>query len=175
MTLKARCRLPDLLLTGDVPLARAVARLAANVEQEGSLLNGTEPAREPETCRVTCDAPGVVVPVDAAERGEGAGVAPAVNLALDLVRKRGKFVQMGLPGRSLEVDFEKIAFKELQVSGGIGQRRPAWKRSLKLMERGLIPGEKLISHQLPLEEWEKGFAMAEGQEGIKLLLRPEEG
>jgi L-iditol 2-dehydrogenase len=105
---------------------------------------------------------------------ECAGVAPAINLALDLVRKRGKFVQMGLPGAPLEVDFEKIAFKELQVSGGIGQRRPAWKRSLKLMERGLIPGEKLISHQLPLEEWEKGFAMAEGQEGIKLLLRPEE-
>ncbi len=103
---------------------------------------------------------------------ECAGVPPAMNLALELVRKRGKLSQMGLPGAPVEIDFEKIAFKELQVSGGIGQRRPAWKRALKLMERGFIPGEKLISHQFSLEEWDRAFAMAENQEGIKLLLRP---
>jgi len=104
---------------------------------------------------------------------ECAGVGPAMGLALELVRKRGKLSQMGLPGAPVEIDFEKIAFKELQVSGGIGQRRPAWKRSLKLMERGFIPSEKLISHQFPLEEWERAFEMAENQEGVKLLLRPE--
>jgi len=105
---------------------------------------------------------------------ECAGVAPAVDLALELVRKRGKYVQMGLPGKPLAVDFEKIAYKELQVSGGVGQRRPAWKRALKLMELGLIPSEKLISHQLPLAEWEHAFGMAERQEGVKLLLHPDE-
>jgi len=42
------------------------------------------------------------------------------------------------------------------------------------MERGLIPSEKLISHQLPLAEWERAFGMAERQEGVKLLLHPED-
>ena len=64
------------------------------------------------------------------------------DLALKLVRKRGKYVQMGLPGEPLIVDFEKVAYKELSVSGGVGQRRPAWKRALKLMERGLIPSSR---------------------------------
>ena len=103
---------------------------------------------------------------------ECAGVAPAIDLALDLVRKRGRFSQMGLPGKPVEVDFEKVAYKELQVSGGVGQRRPAWIRALKLMQQGLIDNERLISHQLPLSEWEKAFGMVEKQEGIKLLLRP---
>jgi L-iditol 2-dehydrogenase len=96
-----------------------------------------------------------------------------MRLALDLVRKRGRYSQMGLPGQPVEIDFEQIAYKELQVSGGIGQRRPAWKRALTLMERGLIPGEKLVSHEFPLEEWDRAMEMVERQEGVKLLLRPE--
>ena len=48
---------------------------------------------------------------------ECAGVAPAMRLALELVRKRGRYSQMGLPGEPVEIDFEKIAYSELQVSG----------------------------------------------------------
>lgn len=103
---------------------------------------------------------------------ECAGVAPAMRLALELVRKRGRVSQMGLPGKPIEIDFEQIAYKELQVSGGIGQRRPAWKRALRLMESGFIPSEKLITHHLTLAEWEKAFALAEAQEGIKLMFMP---
>jgi threonine dehydrogenase-like Zn-dependent dehydrogenase len=106
---------------------------------------------------------------------ECAGVAPAMGLALDLVRKRGRVSQMGLPGKPVEIDFEKIAYKELQVSGGIGQRRPAWKRALRLMESGRIPSEKLITHHLRLAEWEQAFSLAEAQEGIKLMFMPSDG
>ncbi len=103
---------------------------------------------------------------------ECSGAAPAIDLALDLARKRGKVAQMGLPGKAVEVDFEKVAYKELQVSGGVGQRRPAWERSLKLMELGVIDNERLISHELGLSEWKRGFEMMERQEAIKVLLRP---
>ena len=104
---------------------------------------------------------------------ECAGVAPAMRLALDLVRKRGRYSQMGLPGEPVEIDFEKIAYNELQVSGGIGQRRPAWKRALRLMEGGVIPSDKLITHHFALSEWQGAFDMAEGQEGIKLMFMPQ--
>ena len=103
---------------------------------------------------------------------ECAGSAAAIDTALALVRKRGRYSQMGLPGRAVEVDFERVAYKELQLSGGIGQRRPAWKRALKLMEAGLIPTEKLVTHDFGMGDWEKGFAVAEQQQGIKVLLRP---
>ncbi|MEW6751461.1 MAG: zinc-binding dehydrogenase [Candidatus Latescibacterota bacterium] len=104
---------------------------------------------------------------------ECAGVAPAIRLALELVRKRGRYSQMGLPGHPVEVNFEAVAYKELQVSGGVGQRRPAWQRALRLMERGLIPSEKLITHRFPLQDWAAAFATAERQEGVKVLLLPQ--
>ena len=103
---------------------------------------------------------------------ECAGAAASIDLALEAVRRRGKVSVMGLPGRRVEVDFEKIAYKELRVSGGIGQRRTAWERALKLMAWRRIDNERLISHELPLAEWRRGFEMMERQEGLKLLLRP---
>ena len=105
---------------------------------------------------------------------ECAGVAPAMDLALNLVRKRGRVSQMGLPGKPIQIDFEKIAYKELQVSGGIGQRRPAWKRALRLMENGFVPSEKLVTHKFGLDQWERAFTMAEQQEGVKLMFLPED-
>ena len=104
---------------------------------------------------------------------ECSGVPAAARLALEMVRKRGKYTQMGLFGRPFEIDFEKIAFKEIQVNGFISQRRPAWKRALTLMERGIIQNERLISHKFPLHEWQKAFEMVEKKEGIKLVLLPE--
>ena len=103
---------------------------------------------------------------------ECAGVAPAMRLALELVRKRGRYVQMGLPGKPIEVNFEQVAYKELQVTGGLAQRRPSWKRALRLIDAGKIPVERLISDQFPLSEWERAFSMAENREGLKLLLKP---
>ena len=95
-----------------------------------------------------------------------------MDLALNVVRKRGRVSQMGLPGKPIQIDFEKIAYKELNVSGGIGQRRPAWKRALRLMENGFVPSEKLITHRFELDQWETAFSMAEKQEGIKLMFLP---
>jgi L-iditol 2-dehydrogenase len=103
---------------------------------------------------------------------ECSGFPAAARMALDLVRKQGKYTQMGLFGGPIEIDFEKIAFKEIQVTGFVSQRRPAWKRALSLMGRGVIQGEKLISHRFPLDEWRDAFDLFERREGLKLVLIP---
>lgn len=104
---------------------------------------------------------------------ECAGAAAAARMALEMVRKRGKYTQMGLFGRPIEIDFEQIAFKEIQVNGFVSQRRPAWERALDLMQRGVVPTERLITHEFPLHEWQRAFEMFEKKEGIKLILLPE--
>ncbi len=103
---------------------------------------------------------------------ECAGTAVAIDTALDIVRRRGRFSQMGLPGTKVNVDFEKVAYKELEITGGLGQRRPAWIRALALMESGAIHPEKLITHDLPLSDWHRGFELMERQEAVKVILRP---
>ncbi|MFH1568450.1 MAG: zinc-binding dehydrogenase [Gemmatimonadota bacterium] len=164
-----------------------LASLVARAEGGAVVLCGTgRDARRLELARalgiphtVDVEAEDPVARLGALTRGYGAdlvvecaGVPRAIDLAFELVRKRGRISQMGLPGRRVEIDFEKVAYKELQVSGGIGQRRPAWRRSLDLMARGQIDLTPLISHQLPLDEWDRAFDMVERQEGIKILLKP---
>ncbi len=80
---------------------------------------------------------------------------------------------MGLPGHAVQVDFEKIAYKELRVSGGLGQRRPAWRRAIALLGRGAIDPTPLITHELSLSEWQRAFEIAERREGLKVMLRPD--
>jgi L-iditol 2-dehydrogenase len=103
---------------------------------------------------------------------ECSGAEAAASLGLELVRKRGKYTQMGLFGRPVTVDFEKVAFKELQVTGFVSQRRPAWKRALSLMARGVVDTELIISHEFPLAEWQEAFSMVEEKKAIKALLIP---
>ena len=101
---------------------------------------------------------------------ECSGSAGGAALALDLVRKQGKYTQVGLFGRPIEIDLEQVVFKELEFTGSIGQKPTAWKRALRLMALGQVRTAELISHQIPLAGWEEAFALFERQEGVKILL-----
>lgn len=104
---------------------------------------------------------------------ECSGAAPAASLGIALARKRGKYTQMGLFGNPINVDFEQIAFKELQVTGFISQKKTAWERALKLMAHGMVSTKALITHEMPISEWQEAFDLFEKREGLKLMLRPE--
>ena len=101
---------------------------------------------------------------------ECSGTQGGVALALELVRKQGKYTQVGLFGRPIQVDLEQVAFKELIFTGSLGQRPSAWRRALKLMEMGKVDMKPLISHEIPLADWRRAFGLFERQEGVKLLL-----
>jgi len=103
---------------------------------------------------------------------ECSGAAAGASLALNIVRKRGKYTQMGLFGQPIKIDFELIAYKELQVTGFVSQKRSSWERAIKLMEHGKISTKPLISHQLPLDDWRCAFEMFEQRAGVKLTLIP---
>ena len=112
--------------------------------------------------------------------GEGADVvfecsgAPAgARLGLTLVRRRGQYTQVGLFGRPFELDFELIAYRELRVTGSLGQRYTAWKRSLALLERGQVNTKALVSHQFSLSQWREAFQAFEEKKGLKIVLLPE--
>ena len=104
---------------------------------------------------------------------ECSGAAPAAQLGLELARKRGKYTQMGLFGNPINIDFERIAFKELQVTGFFSQKKTAWERALKLMEYGIVSTKALVTHEMPISEWQEAFDLFEKREGLKLMLRPE--
>ena len=103
---------------------------------------------------------------------ECSGAPQAVEAGLLAVRKRGQFTQIGLFGRPFTLDFERICFKEIKVTGSLGSRWASWEMALQLLSAGKVDARRLVSHVLPLTEWRRAFAMFERKEGRKLVLEP---
>ena len=104
---------------------------------------------------------------------ECAGAPASVRTGIDVTRRRGQYTQLGLPGAPFELDFARIAYKELIVTGAIGQHYPSWRRALGLMEAGLVATAPLISDEFPVSQWEAAFERFESRQGLKILLRPD--
>jgi L-iditol 2-dehydrogenase len=90
-----------------------------------------------------------------------------------LVRLQGQYTQVGLPGRPIEVDLGKIAYKELRVAGSFNQQWTSWERALRYLHEGTVQAGPLVSDILPLSRWKEGFAKYENREATKVILVPE--
>lgn len=117
--------------------------------------------------------------VERKTHGEGADVvlecsgnAQAVNAGLRLLKRRGQFTQIGLVGKSIGVEFELINYRELRVTGSLGSRYLSWQQALSLLSSGAVRARPLISHILPMKDWERAFQMFENKQGLKLVLDP---
>jgi len=118
--------------------------------------------------------------VHAATEGEGAdvflecsGAPAAARTGLAVLRRGGRFCQIGLFGVPLEIDFEQVAYKELTVTGSIGSRRSSWETALRLLASGDVRVGSLAADPLPLDAWQEAFRRFEKKQGLKFLLSPE--
>ncbi len=103
---------------------------------------------------------------------ECSGSAAGVDAGLNLIKKRGYFTQIGLPGKKIDFDIEKICYKELHFSGSLGSRNHSWRTALALLERKTVNLEPLAATKLPLTEWKEAFDKFERKEGFKIFLLP---
>jgi L-iditol 2-dehydrogenase len=103
---------------------------------------------------------------------ECAGAAAAARLGLEATRRGGQYTQVGLFSGPFEVKFDLIAYKELRVTGSLGQRWTSWQRALALMAKCQVDTRSLISHRLPLADWREAFRLFAEREGLKIVLEP---
>ncbi len=103
---------------------------------------------------------------------ECSGNAAGVDAGLNLIKKRGYFTQIGLPGKKIDFDIEKICYKELHFSGSLGSRNHSWRTALALLERKTVNLEPLAATKLPLTAWKEAFDKFEKKEGFKIFLLP---
>jgi L-iditol 2-dehydrogenase len=104
---------------------------------------------------------------------ECSGAGPAAAMGLELVRRQGKYTQIGLFGKPVTLDFERIAYKEIKVTGSLGQRWTAWKRAIRLMAQGKVNLKGVSSDKFPLAQWQEAFDRFEAKKGLKILLDPQ--
>ncbi|MET0694361.1 MAG: alcohol dehydrogenase catalytic domain-containing protein [Propionibacteriaceae bacterium] len=104
---------------------------------------------------------------------EGTGHPSAVIQGLNLLRKLGTYVEYGVFGSDTTVDWSIISDdKELDVLGAhLGPY--CWPAAIRMIESGILPMDKICTHQLPLAEFQKGLDfVASGTESIKVSLIP---
>jgi L-iditol 2-dehydrogenase len=104
---------------------------------------------------------------------ECAGAGASARTCLNLVRRRGRYAQVGLFGKPVEWDLEQVCYKELQVSGSNATVPSAWRKALALLAAGQVQMASIISTVLPICEWRRAFDLFEARTGLKILLTPD--
>ena len=104
---------------------------------------------------------------------ECSGATRAVHLGLELVRKKGRYIQIGIAHQAINLDFDHILFdREITLIGSHTQKPSAWVKALKLMREGKVNLGSLVTDKLPLTKWEEGFRRAKERNSVKVLLYP---
>jgi threonine dehydrogenase-like Zn-dependent dehydrogenase len=104
---------------------------------------------------------------------EGTGHPSAVPQGLNSLRKLGRYVEYGVFGSDVTVDWSIISDdKELDVLGAhLGPY--CWPAAIKMIESGALPLDEICTHQLPLSEFQKGLDLVgSGRESVKVSLIP---
>lgn len=111
-------------------------------------------------------------------KGEGAdvvvecsGAGPAADMGIDLLKKCGVFTQIGLFPGDINIDANKLCFKEIDFHGCLSKTNYSWRKTLTLLEKEKVDTKALISDIFTLEEWEKAFDYAKNKKGLKILFK----
>lgn len=104
---------------------------------------------------------------------ECTGAVPAVKMGLDLLRKKGQYVQVGIfPTSEIIADFERIIQKEIKVTGCRSQKSSDWEPSLGLMNDNRVNAKALVTHEFKITEWNKAYETIKNGDAIKVVLTP---
>jgi len=103
---------------------------------------------------------------------ECAGAGPSAQHCLELVRREGRYVQVGLFGKAVSWDLDQVCYKELRLSGSNASVPSAWRKAVALLASGQVQTKPLISTVLPVTEWQQAFDLFEQRSGLKIILTP---
>lgn len=172
------------LVTGPGPIGILCAQVARGVGAEVLLVGLAEDAARLKLAGLlglailTLPAAQAPAAVAAALGGEAdralecSGAAAGIDLCLGALRTHGTLVQVGLCGGPRPIGIDRLTIRELRAVGTFAHTTASWHRALPLAAGGTLALAPLISHRVPLTEWERAFGFADRREGLKVVLLP---
>jgi len=100
---------------------------------------------------------------------EASGAAPGFELALNLLRPKGKLVLKSTFNETTEIDAARIVVDEISI---VGSRCGRFKPAVDLLAKGAIDVDSLISEEYPLAQGVHAMQRAGTRGILKVLLRP---
>lgn len=173
----------DVLVTGAGPIGIMAAAVARHVGARHVVITDVNQTRLDLAARVAD-----VVPVNVAFKDlpsvcarlgmrqgfdvglEMSGNAAAFDQMVGAMVMGGRIAMLGIPAAPTLVDWNRIVFKSLVIKGIYGREIfETWYKMLAMLENGLDVSA-VITHDLPMAEFEQGFrTMKAGQSG-KIVL-----
>jgi len=142
--------LKDALLVGVVPLGAGIRRGEEGLDVQAEAVPGVD----------------VVLEMSGSEKG--------LEQGLSLLRKGGRLSAFGLFPQPVSIDItNRIIFKGITLYGINGRILfDTWYRMHNLLKSGRLDISHVITHKLPFDEFEKGFAllMERPKKAIKVVL-----
>jgi threonine dehydrogenase-like Zn-dependent dehydrogenase len=100
--------------------------------------------------------------------GAPSGLADAARI----VRKAGRVALIGLPGTPSTVETTPIVMRQVELIGTRGYNDSTWPLTMKLLDRIADDALQLITHELPLHDYQRALELVEKGRATKVILRP---
>lgn len=103
---------------------------------------------------------------------EMSGAEKGLTSAFHLVRNGGDVVLLGIPSTEVAVDWAKdIIFKGITIHAVNGRRMyDTWYQCQRFLLNGRVDIDPVITHTIPMEEYESAFAALRAGEAAKVVL-----
>ena len=102
---------------------------------------------------------------------ECSGASSAISSGLELVRKAGRAILIGLVGpEAIPVPWNTILYKELDLVGCFSSPPSSWRLALGAELEEMPKLRKLVTHIISLDEWQQGFTLMRSGEAVKILI-----
>jgi L-iditol 2-dehydrogenase len=103
---------------------------------------------------------------------ECSGSSGGARVALEAVRKAGRYVAVGIHGSDVTVPLDLVLYKELVMTSGFAATSESWRRAMALLEQGLVDLGPLVTGVAPLGEWGDVIARLRSGDGMKIVFDP---
>jgi len=100
------------------------------------------------------------------------GSAQAFEQCLQVTRKRGKTIVVGLFTKKIDIDLSRILMNEKIVMGSLMFTRKDFEESLNLITSGKFVPREIITHRLPIEQAQQAFELMDkkSENVVKVVL-----
>jgi threonine 3-dehydrogenase len=101
---------------------------------------------------------------------EMSGSPTAIDQMLDNLCHGGKIALLGIPSKSQAIDWRKVIFNMITIKGVFGREMyETWYLMTVMLESGLDISP-VITHRLPWQDYEQGFAAMRSGDAAKVVL-----
>jgi threonine dehydrogenase-like Zn-dependent dehydrogenase len=103
---------------------------------------------------------------------ETGGTSSAIETGHDIVAAGGTLVSLGIVNDLVAVDVLAIMRKEITWLGVVASVRRHWAEAIRLIQRGTIRPEQLITHRMSLDDAVSAIDLVRHGPAVKVMFSP---